>query len=128
MWVPPSPKENKDSPTTADSQSRATAAQKPGPAIHMDPLQEGKICLYSWQLYTPEAPVLDLHNTRVTSHDNLQEAFLKLYLCPEDNQYKHSQCTHGRKKIQKKQKIKVRCHQFWTHQMNKWLTLDLEHQ
>ena len=55
-WIlPTSPTNNK-----VPASDSAAAASNPPPEIPADSLQPGEIQLHSWQLYTPEAPVLDL--------------------------------------------------------------------
>ena len=68
--------------------SASAAASSPTPEIPADPLQPGEIRLHSWQLYTPEAPVLDLRGKKVTSTLDLANAFHELCLCPTDNNHK----------------------------------------
>ena len=80
-WILPTPSTNNE---TASSNA-AAAASNPTPEIPVDPLQPGEIRLHSWQLYTPEAPVLDLRGKKVTSMLDLVDAFHKLCLCPTDN-------------------------------------------
>ena len=55
-WILSTPLTNNE---TATSNAAATASNST-PEIPADPLQPGEIRLHSWQLYTPEAPVLDL--------------------------------------------------------------------
>ena len=50
--------------------------------------------MHSWMLYLPQAPVLDLHFSRVTSVLDLHTAFHSLHLCPEKNQ-----CLNGSKRV-----------------------------
>ena len=49
-----------------------------------DPLQPGKICLHSWTLYTPQAPVLDLTDTVIKSTKDFVQAFRELNLCSKE--------------------------------------------
>ena len=62
-WILPTPPTNNKVATT---NSAAAVCNQP-PEIPADPLQPGKIQLHSWQLYTPEAPVLHLRGTKITS-------------------------------------------------------------
>ena len=55
-WILPTPPINNDTTTS----SAAAAASNFTPEIQPDPVQPGEIRLYSWMLYTPQAPVLDL--------------------------------------------------------------------
>ena len=67
-WILLTPPTNNE---TATSNAAAAAS---------NPLQPGKIRLHSWQLYTPEAPVLDLRGKKVTSTLDLADAFHELHL------------------------------------------------
>ena len=80
-WILPTPLKNNE---TATSNATA-AASNLVPEIPTDPLQQGEIRLHSWQLYTPQAPVLDLRDKKVTSTLDLADAFHELCLCPTDN-------------------------------------------
>ena len=94
-WILPTSPENKDTPT----KSRAAAtADDFTPIIKADPLQPGEICMHSWMLCTPQAPVLDLCYTRVTSVLHLQTAFYSLHLCPEEDNTHPDQCPNGSKR------------------------------
>ena len=62
-WIIPMPPTNNETATS----NAAAAASNSTPEIPVDPLQAGEIRLHSWQLYTPEAPVLDLRGKKVTS-------------------------------------------------------------
>ena len=73
-WILPTLPINNE---VATSNSAAAACNLP-PEIPADPLQPGEIQLYSWQLYTPEAPVLDLRGKKVTSTLDLADAFLQV--------------------------------------------------
>ena len=55
-WILPTPLTN----NKATASNAAAAASNSTPEIPHDPLQPGEIRLHSWQLYTPQAPVLDL--------------------------------------------------------------------
>ena len=79
-WILPTPPtKNK----VAASNSAAAASNLP-PEIPADPLQPGEIQLHSWQLYTPEAPVLDLRGKKFTSTLDLADTFHELCLCSID--------------------------------------------
>ena len=80
-WILPTPPTNNET----HSVNAAAAASNPIPEIQVDPLQPGEIRLHSWQLYTPEAPVLDLRAKKVISTLDLADAFHKLCLCSTDN-------------------------------------------
>ena len=80
-WILPTPLTNNEG-TAANS---AAAACNPPPEIPVDPLQLGEIQLHSWQLYTPEAPVLDLRGKKATSKLDFVDAFHELHLCSTDS-------------------------------------------
>ena len=50
------------------------------------PLQPGKVCLHSWMLYTPQAPVLDLTGEHIKTKEDIKAAFHSLNLCTHDKQ------------------------------------------
>ena len=54
-WILPTPPTNNKAAT-----SNAAAASNSTAEIPPEPLQPGEIRLHSWQLYTPQAPGLDL--------------------------------------------------------------------
>ena len=81
----------------AVSNSAAAACNLP-PEIPADPLQPGKILLHSWQLYTLEAPVLDLRGKKVTSTLDLADAFHELHLCSTDSDQQEESSPNGRRK------------------------------
>ena len=64
-WILPTPPANKE--VTASNAAAAAASNAP-PEIPADPLQSGEIQLYSWQLFTPKAIVLDLRGKRLLQH------------------------------------------------------------
>ena len=70
-WILPTPQTNNEVATP----NPAAAASNLPPEIPADPLQPGEIQLHSWQLYTPEAPVLDLRGKTVTSTLDLARHF-----------------------------------------------------
>ena len=51
-----------------------------------DPLQPGKVCLHSWMLYTPQAPVLDLTGEHIKTKEGIEAVFHALNLCTHDEQ------------------------------------------
>ena len=71
---------NKQEVSTSNS---AAAASNLPPEIPADPLQPGEIQLHSWQLSTPEAPVLDLRGKKVTSTLDLADAFMSYVYVPQ---------------------------------------------
>ena len=68
------------------------------PEIPTDPLQPGEIRLHSWQLYTPQASVLDLRGKKVNSTLDLVDTFHELCLCPTDNNQQEESSPNGRRK------------------------------
>ena len=92
-WILPTPPTNNETATY-----NAAAASNPPPEIPVDPLQPGKITLHSWQLYTPEAPVLDLRGKKVTSTLDLADTFHELRLCSTDNNQQEESSLNGRRK------------------------------
>ena len=93
-WILPTPPTNNETATS----NAAAAASNSTLEIPADPLQPGEIRLYSWQLYIPEAPVLDLRGKKVTSILDLANAFHKLCLCPTDANQQEESSPNGRKK------------------------------
>ena len=87
--------------TETATSNAAAAASNSIPEIPTDPLQPGEIRLHSWQLYTPQAPVLDLRGKKVTSTLDLVDAFHELCLCPTDNNQQEESSPNGRRKSQK---------------------------
>ena len=65
-----------------------------------DPLQPGEVCLYSWMLYTPQAPMLDLTGEHIKTKEDIEAAFHSLNLCTHDEQ--KSDGTKGHKAKQSK--------------------------
>ena len=61
-------------------------------------LQPGEIRLHSWQLYTPQALVLDFRDKKVTSTLDLADTFHELHLCPTDNNQQEESLLNGRRK------------------------------
>ena len=51
-----------------------------------DPLQPGEVCLHSWMLYTPHAPILDLTGAHIKIKEDIEAAFHALNLCTHDEQ------------------------------------------
>ena len=102
-WILPTPLTNNKTATS----NAAAAASNLIPEIPADhTLQPGEIKLHSWQLYTPQAPVLDLRGKKVTSTLDLVDAFHELCLCPTDNNQQEESSPNGRRKSQKTQKSK----------------------
>ena len=99
-WILPTPPSNKDTPKP----SSATAADNFTAVIEPDPVQPGEIRLYSWMLYTPQAPVLDLREETITSTLDLRDTFHRLCLCPEEPHTSAEQCPNGRRKHKKSKK------------------------
>ena len=93
-WILPTPPTNNKTATS----NPAAAASNPTPVIPADPLQPGGIRLHSWQLYTPEAPVLDLRGKKVTSTLDLADAFHKLCLCSTDDNQQEESSPNGKRK------------------------------
>ena len=59
-----------------------------------DPLQPGEVCLHSWMLYTPQAPVLDLTGEHIKTKEDIKAAFHALNLCSQEEE---EQKSDGRK-------------------------------
>ena len=93
-WILPTPPTNNETATS----HAAAAASNSTPEIPADPLQPGEIRLHSWQLYTPEAPVLDLRGKKVTSTLDLADTFHELHLCPTDDDQQEESSPNGRRK------------------------------
>ena len=55
-WILPTPLTNNEIATS----NTAAAGSNLTPEILPDQVQPGEVRLYSWKLYTPQAPVLDL--------------------------------------------------------------------
>ena len=51
-----------------------------------DLLQPGEVCLHSWMLYTPYAPILDLTGTHIKTKEDIEAAFHALNLCTHNEQ------------------------------------------
>ena len=54
-----------------------------------DPLQPGEVCLHSWMLYTPQAPILDLTGAQIKLKEDIEAAFYALNLCTNEEQKSH---------------------------------------
>ena len=93
-WILPIPTTN----NKTTSANTAAAASNSIPEIPVGPLQSGEIRLHSWQLYTPEAPVLDLRGKKVISTLNLAGTFHELHLCSTDNKQQEESSPNGRRK------------------------------
>ena len=96
----PTPPTNNEGAAT----NTAAAACNLPPEIPADPLQPGEIRLHPWQLYTPEAPVLDLRGKKVTSTLDLADAFHELHLCSTDRDSQEESSSNGRRKRQRTHK------------------------
>ena len=59
-----------------------------------DPLQPGEIHLYSWMLYTSQAPILDLTGEHIKTKEDIEATFHDLNLCP---QVEEEEKSNGRK-------------------------------
>ena len=90
-------KSRRNIPSHQDKQARYRLSNPP-PEIPADPLQPGKIQLHPWQLYIPEAPVLDLRGKKVTSTLDLVDAFQELCLCSTDSDQQEESSPNGRRK------------------------------
>ena len=101
-WILPTPLTNNEVATS----NTAAAASNLTPELPPDPFQPGEIILHSWQLYTPQAPVLDLQGKKVTSTLYLVAVFHQLCLCPTDNNQQEESSPNSRRKSQKPQKSK----------------------
>ena len=99
-WTLPTPPTNNEVAIT----NSAAAACNPPPEIPVDPLEPGEIQLHSWQLYTPEAPVLDLRGKKVTSTLDLADPFYELHLCSTDSDHQEESSSNGRRKRRKTHK------------------------
>ena len=93
-WILPTPPINNE---VATSNSASAESNLP-PEIPADPLQLGEILLHSWQLYTPEAPVLDLRGKKVSSTLDLADTFHELCLCSTDSDQQEESSPNGRRK------------------------------
>ena len=51
-----------------------------------DPLQPGEVCLHSWMLCAPHAPILDLTGAHIKTKEDIEAAFHALNLCTHDKQ------------------------------------------
>ena len=95
--VVPSPSKNNTTP-----KGDQAAAAHPT-LFDTDSLHSGKICLHSWILCTPQAPILDLTGEHIKSKEDIETAFYALNLCsPEDKEEK----SNGRKEPRETSKSK----------------------
>ena len=78
-WILPTPLTNNETATL----NAAAADSNSIPEIPTDPLPPGEIRLHSWQLCTPQAPVLDLRGKMVTSKLDLVDAFMSYIYVPQ---------------------------------------------
>ena len=51
-----------------------------------DLIQPGKVCLHSWMLYIPQAPMIDLTGEHIKTKKDIKVAFHSLNLCTHDEQ------------------------------------------
>ena len=93
-WILPTPLTNN---RVATYNSAAAASNLPT-VIPADPLQLSKSQLHSWQLYIPEAPVLDFRGKKVTSTLDLADAFHELCLCSTGSDQQEESSSNGRRK------------------------------
>ena len=86
---------------TNNNSPNANQAEAADPAFFAaDPLQPGEVCLHSWMLYTPQAPMLDLTGEHIKTKEDIKAAFHSLNLCTLDKQ--KSDGTKGHKAKQSK--------------------------
>ena len=72
---------------TNNNSPNADQAEAAGPTFfEADPLQPGEVCLHSWMLYTPHAPILDLTGAHIKTKEDIEAAFHALNLCTHDEQ------------------------------------------
>ena len=72
--------------TNNDSPSADQAEAADPTFFEADPLQPGEVCLHSWMLYTPQAPILDLTGAHIKTKEDTEAAFDALNLCTHDEQ------------------------------------------
>ena len=85
---------NKNSPNTNQAEAAVPTF------FEADPLQPGEVCLHSWMLYTPQAPILDLTGEHIKTKEDTEAVFHALNL-PTHNEQK-SDGTKGKKAEQSK--------------------------
>ena len=94
-------------PNNQEATSNAAAAISNSTTdILPDPLQPGKIRLYSWMLHNPQASVLDLQDRTVTSTVDLVDTFHQLHLDPTENNQQEESSSNGKRTSQKTKKSK----------------------
>ena len=72
---------------TNNNSPNANQAETADPTfLKADPLQPGEVCLHSWMLYTPQAPILDLTGSHIKTKEDIEAAFHALNLCTHDEQ------------------------------------------
>ena len=72
---------------TNNNSPNADQAEAADPTFFVaDPLQPGEICLHSWMLYTPQAPILNLTGEHIKTKEDIEAAFHSLNLCTHDEQ------------------------------------------
>ena len=94
----------RNQPSDRDRKAREKLQEKAEAAdptfFEADPLQPGKVCLHSWMLYTPHAPILDLTGAHKKTKEDIEAAFHALNLCTHNEQ--KSDGTKGNKAEQSK--------------------------
>ena len=69
---------------TNNNSPNANQAEAADPTFFKaDPLQPGEVCLHSWMLYTPHAPILDLTGEHIKTKKDIEAAFHALNLCTQ---------------------------------------------
>ena len=62
---------------TNNNSPNADQAEAANPAFFTaDPLQPGEVCLHSWMLCTPQAPILDLTGAHIKTKEDIEAAFI----------------------------------------------------
>ena len=77
---------------TNNNTPNANQAEAADPTIFAaDPLQPGEVCLHSWMLYTPQAPILELTGAHIKNKEDTEAAFHALNLCTHEEQKSHGE-------------------------------------
>ena len=72
---------------TNNNSPNANQAEAADPTFfEADPLQPREVCLHSWMLYTPQAPILDLTGSYIKTKEDIEAAFHALNLCTHTEQ------------------------------------------
>ena len=66
-------------------------------SFEADPLQPGEVCLHSWMLYTPQAPILDLTGSHIKTKEDIEAAFHAFNLCTYNEQKSDGKKGHKAK-------------------------------